>query len=248
MASDDFELALLGIVSAMQGGLQGYDTASRRREDALSRMQNRELAERKLSSDERRMKLQEFTELGAPLEDIEAGQRLEPGVPTAQTKKGRVQIGQDLFPREKAQVKSYEGFLERMNRKNAPRERAPGTDQALQAWRDELGQINRKEEMRELSQSDMARKSALESAISKRTGLSVGPSKPPPDRPIPDVSGPIGRGVLTASEYAKRMAKGAPSKTSDEESAIFQDDKGERRRVPKSKWKIAEQRGLKRVK
>lgn len=172
MASD-LEKLLLGLVSAAEG-YQGRRQSDR---ELLLRMSERDLAKRKELRDERRSRLQEFEELGAPLDVIERGQRLRPPT-TIPTPRGDVTVGQDFTERDRADRGAYEGFLSRMQAKAQRRE---GSDQALTTAISELGQLREIQAVPggKLTPEQQKRLLMLERFVDERRGLGGGAAPAP---------------------------------------------------------------------
>lgn len=128
----DFERAIFGILSAMEGG----QAQVARDRELLLKMQDRDLARRKELRDDRKVRLEEFETLGAPLEQLERGEELSrnPAYLGKFDPEG-IRIGAEPTFEEQQAVSVYDKFLERMSGQRRSAVFDPETRQLIPAPR-----------------------------------------------------------------------------------------------------------------
>ena len=161
----DFERALYGLMNAGQGWMAGEE---RDKEYAL-KLGNQRLAERGVRADERRAKISEFENLGAPLADIETGldQIADPARkrddPVGNT---GIRIGQAY--RETPQISAANRFLEKVKGKS---QHAPTSNPRLSAAVQEVRQLREKSVNGSLSVAERHRLADLERFTQSEIGF-----------------------------------------------------------------------------
>ena len=234
MASDDLLRSLMGALSFFEGTQEG---AAKNR-DFASRLAKQRMEQEAMDLKRGESQTEDLTKLGAPRSSILRGFELQ-GAPTVADggmSTNGIRVGQNLRPDDTRDLGAYDRFQSRLSDKAGGNRSAsdPILGQAVR----ELGQLREKSALGALSPREQDRLMKLEEYSGRRIGLS--PYQNPREATAV---------APTKSPSLLDRAKQVMGLGEQEESAIFEDPgTKEKRRIPKSKWTLAEKAGKRRVK